>query len=211
MPTTWGDLLAQVKDDANKGNSLVGAIPNRVAMAIDWIEKNYSLDYMNRFISGTFLAGSNDPGPYTNFPNMKSIEFIRLVEYGVARSASYSYLTKVDPSDLAEIRISTPSKYWVDAGQWIWLDNIPKQNLPFQARYARYTGRPTTDDTTSWLFDNGYQLILGKTMQLLASYARQPAWFTLYQPMVDEGLRVLLLADEELKRTNTDLRMGMWQ
>lgn len=206
--STFSDLVDQVRADANKGSSLDSALANRVAMAIQWIEQNYTFEYMKRFITFYIEANSAEPGPYVIPTNLKAMLMVRQVTRGLDQGITFRKLQKIDPRQEAGWSRGTPQGYWLDGMQWIWFDAVPSERLEMQAYVARYTGVPIPDSYSNWLVDNGYQAILAKTMQLLASYARQPGWIELYRPMLDQGIQALILADEQQQMSDTEERFG---
>lgn len=210
MPTTFADICAQVKYEANKGSAYDAIIPNKVRSAIDFIEKNYTLKYMERFVRFQVVAGGLEPGPYTLVENYKSISMVRFKPASTNGAGVFDYLDACDPQDVAQVKIAKPTRYWVDNEQWMWFDNIPAETLNAQLMYARYIGQ-AENDTTSWLFDHGFQAVVFEAMLELMPTARQPLWKDMYQPEFDKQLRVLLLADEEARRANTNVTMGMYR
>ena len=54
-------------------------------------------------------------------------------------------------------------------------------------------------DQSCWLFDNALDVIIAKTMQLMALWLRQPMLVGAYEPMLQTGMKTLFKANEDVK------------
>ena len=209
MATTLSDVMAHVKLEANKGSSLDAVLPTMVHRAIMEIERNYSLRYMKRYVRFTIFAGSEEPGPYTQVQNCKSVIFVR-VRNPRTTSGGYTYsdLDKVDPQDVYAVTTGPLSGYWLDGNQWMWFDAIPGEDVTAEVYYNMYSGR-MEQTTAYWLFDYALDAVIAQSMMQLAPYIRSQQIGQMYNGMYQQAIRSLLLADEEQDRLDTDLRVGM--
>jgi hypothetical protein len=203
-------MIDLVIAETNRPQSVTRALAGRrILNSINWIERNFSFEYMSRFGEITIEANSTKPGPYKIPPRFKSVQMVRHKSIAADGTGYYLYLTRVDSRDLLGVARGTPLRYWIDGMQWIWFDSIPSDRHSTDMQYYGYT-RELLEDEKHWLLENGEDVVLGKTMELLAPFLRMPELLQTYRPMLDEGIRTLLMADEEQKNAETDVYMGMY-
>lgn len=212
MSTTYDTVRRFCKSECARRDTVDEVIDSKIQQAIGWIERNYSLEYMKNLMDFQILAGSN--GPYQMPGRFKTIEFIRLLDISAEGSGSYSYLEKYEhPMDQLGISAGPPTRYMIDGATYLWFNAIPAEDCDAQIYGPRFSGPFITQtgiiaDATSWLFDNGLDVIIAKTMHLMAPWLRQPGIFPLYKNQLEEGIKTMIIADEEFKRANTSVLYG---
>ena len=195
---------ALVLQDINKPSTSATRIASAVAQAGQFIERNYSLQYMNRFVSFSFDTASSEPRSITLPSRPKSIEFVRIVK----DDGTFHYVKRVDPRDVSGVKTDIPDGYWMDGFDYLWFDNTPGEDYPAEMGYAQKTDwSGMVGSATHWLFDNAEDVLLSRSILMLSPFLRQPKLMQLYKPMWDEGIRTLLLEDEETKYVGRDESM----
>ncbi len=210
MPTTFDAVISFCRDECNRGNSVNNVLPSKILQAIQWIERNYSLKYMQKLQAFDLFASATLEAPYILVDNLKEIEFVRIVDISLDGSGTYNYLTAFsDPMDQKTISVGSPTNYYQQGEQHIWFDAIPSEALDCHVGFYQYTGAIDIDDTC-WLFDNVLDVVVAKTMQLMAPWLRQPMLMQAYAPMLQEGMKTLIKASEDAKLANTSVQYGEW-
>lgn len=202
-----GDFHTMVRNECNKGTKPNTRIVSATRQAARWMERNYTLRYMRRFVSFTLDVDNVYPRAVAQPARIKSIQMLR---YSLpdGDDTKFYKLFKIDPRDVTAVKDDYPTSYWLDGDEWIWFDNQPDDDLPLEMIFSQYTNWPTSDSEEPWLLANAEDAMLAKTMQLMAPYLRENSFLQTYKPMLDEGIRTLLLADEEFDWENTDNFMG---
>lgn len=200
--TTLGEFHARVALNANKGNSLNAVIPSTVALAADFLEKNYNFEYMK--LTGSFTQSTATKALPTGF---KRMVFLRQV-LGSDYPYGYRYLKAVDPSQIFRKDGSAPTAYWISGGTLLNFDNVPPEALDYEWAYYARTTWPTDVEEEPWLVNNAAGLLLAQSMLFLAPVAREPDWFTTYGEMFKQCALVEGINEEELLYGNDQMEMS---
>lgn len=193
-----------VKDEANKGTRLDTIIPLRIQLAVQRLERRYTLKYLERFVILSLDPDASEPRAVA-FPanGMKGTNFMR---YSCARTGRYEYLHQVDAGDVIGDDRCNPTGYWFDGVKYIWFDNSVQEALDLEFSFNEYSAWPPADGT-HWLLSNAADCLLAETMILLATRARAPEWKQLYGDMLSTAQVDLFRADNELRNSDTDTVM----
>lgn len=197
MALTVSDFHSLVSDEANRGTTLDGYIPSAVRRLVQFLERDYSYQYMHRFNLLTVYANANQPRAVA-FPNdyVKSIEFLRFRK----SDGKYVKMLQIQPGEDIEWNDSSlPRAYWLDGTSYLWLDSIGSDNLEFEISYYEYTDWPSDTSQTHWLLNHAEDVLLAGTMMFLGPYAREPEWMQTYKSIFDAGLLAMKQADVELQ------------
>lgn len=197
------DLTAfrsMVSTEVNKGTTYDASIPQRVIMAGQQIERNYSLRYMERYVSFTVVPGANaDCLPYP--ARLKSIKFIRYLD----GDGEYVYVKQIEPTQQQTKPTEPPTGYWMDGQDFIWFNSEVAEDLDVEMSYIEYSAWNTMAGTDQhWLIDNASDLLLAQVMILMSPLCREPEWKTDYEDMRTRGERTMFLADMEARNANRD-------
>lgn len=206
MPTTLDAVISFVRGEVNRGNTADAVIPTKILQAIQFVERNGNYKYMEKLQEFDLFANASFEAPYILVDNLKEIRFIRIVDIGLDGAGSYKYLVKKESRDLLGISIGTPCLYSLEGSGHVWFNAIPQTALDMHIGFYQYTGTLAIDQTC-WLFDNALDVIIAKTMQLMAPWMRQPQLAIAYQPMLETGLKTLIKATED-ERLTTPVRYG---
>lgn len=198
------DFTAMVKDEANKGTRLDAIIPLRIQMAVQRLERRYTMKYMERFVIISLDPGAAEPRAVA-FPanGMKGVNFMR---YSCVRTGQYRYLHQCDSQDVLSDDQCNPTGYWFDGTQYIWFDNTVQEALELEFSFNEMSAWPPTNDE-HWLLTNAADCLLAETMMLLATRARAPEWKQLYGDMLNSAQSDLFRADNELRNSDMDTVM----
>jgi len=199
MARTRGQIKETLRGIINRGATVDGVLDFYLASAGQWIERNYTLQYMHRWVEFTLDPLAPHPRMMPLPERPKSIEFIRLKQ-----GTDYAYVRRVHAQEIEGEYIGFPTHYWLDADQHIVLSAAPAEAIDGEMGYHIYSDwNGQTDDSEHWLFDYGSDLIVHQTLLLMIPYIRWEDRFQTLQATRDEALRTLLLADEELKNGPT--------
>lgn len=199
-----------VADAAKRGSTLDSVIPGCVRRAAQWIEQNYTLAYMKRFVEFTISASAANPRVLPMPSRPKQIYFMRVVREAPGSqdvSKEYSYLHMTDPSTLGELGVGAPQYYWLDAFDYIWLNSIVEQDWKAEMYYAQYTDWPTDTTKEPWLVNNAEELLLAQSMLHLAPFMRDTATQQLWKGQRDLALKALIDSDYEFEYQNRSMKM----
>ncbi len=210
MPTTLDAVISFCRDECNRGNSVNNVLPTKILQAVQWIERNYNLKYMQKLQAFDLFADASLEAPYILIDNLKEIEFIRTVDISADGTGTYGYLTAFEhPMDQKKISAGNPTNYYQNGESYVWFDAIPAEALDMHVGFYAYTGTISID-TSCWLFDFALDVVIAKTMQLMAPWLRQPMLMQAYAPMLQEGMKTLIKASEDAKLANTSVQYGEW-
>ena len=208
LTTTFDTVRDLIYSECVRGDSVLPVLDSKIQQAVGFIERNYTLKYMERLVRFSLLPGSTAPGPYEMPSRLKSVVFMRLVNVGADGSARYDYLTKMEsPADHMTTVIGPPTRFWEDGNTYFWFNGIVQDEVPVDLLYNKFTGR-LLEDSFCWLFDYGLDAVVAKTMQLMSPWLRQPNIMPAYQLMWQEGINTLLSADSESRLSSTAVTFG---
>ncbi len=203
--TTLGDLQDQIRANIRRGTSLDDLIPGFIRKAALWIERNNTLQYMNKFATISVDASSSDARYITlESTRIKKVTLFRWV----GSDGSYQDLSLRQPGDFLSLETGVPSAYWLDGVERLVLSAKPGENLNGELQVARYTAWPTSLSSEHWLIDNAEDVLEARAMINFAKHARDAELMAFWQKIFDDGLVGLYAADSELQWANTDMRMG---
>lgn len=194
MPTL-GDMKTSVQKEVAKGTSLDGEIPDYIRRAALWLEQNYTVKAMERFVSFTL--------PETKrawiLPSLvKRIDFIRFQRTG----EDYKYPPLVNPRDVLKNDAADPTGYWIDGRENVFFDNAPTTALPLEMSYVGLTNWPTSDSATNFWLLEGESALLYQTLYMIAARSREPEQMRLWRALRDEQLASLMVFDSEMRDSN---------
>ena len=188
------DVHTQVSRLINRGSTFDSQIPSFVKQAARFIERNYTLKYMER-VTPIFIA-EGESEFYYNEGKIKSIEFIRLD----LDSGEYIFLKKGDPEDFEISKIGRPSAYWLeDETSRLVLDRTADLDYNGTMFAAKFTSWPTDDSKTPWLVENAEEILIARAVFYMAPLIRNPQLGAWQSQIWNEGIMTLLNSDQELR------------
>lgn len=201
MTTTLDAVISFVRDEVNRGASADNVIPVKIMQAIQFIERNTNWKYMQKIFEFDLFTNASLEAPYILVDNLKEIEFVRIVDVSLEGVANYCYLEEYYSSkDQKTIKIGNPDKFYRQGSGHVWFNAIPSEALDMHVGFYQFTGTLQIDQSC-WLFDNALDVIIAKTMQLMAPWLRQPMLVGAYEPMLQTGMKTLFKANEDAKLT----------
>lgn len=180
-------------------------IPGFVRKAALWVERNNTLQYMRKFATFTVVPNT-DTSRFVDLENtnIKAVEFFRWV----GADGEFQYLTQGQARDYLNLEVGTPRGYWLDGVSRLVLSATPAEALNGELAVVRYTSWPTSLSAEHWLLDWAEDVLEAQAMINFAKHARDPELMAFWQNIRDQALPGLYAADEELKHSNWDVRMG---
>jgi len=216
MPTLRS-VHATVSRWLRRGNVFDIDVPDAVRMAARSIERNYTLKYMETYVTFTIPAVAIEPRAI-NFPDtkVKKIQFLKIR----GADGEFRDLTAMDPRDLKVVETGEPRRYWLDGNDYIWFDSTPDKDYQAEMFYDRYTTWPTSADSTvdppfdwldskNWLIENADDCLAGHALSHMKILARLPMDMRQsIDELVSRSMGELLRADQELRTENTSYAMN---
>lgn len=191
-------------EDALGRPSLNSRVPLRVAMAANWLERNYTFQYMRTWRSLTALATADYPYIITQSGlNIKGIELMRIKQTD-ADTGDILFnppLKKVHPGDRERRGVGIPESYWINGRSSIILNSIPEEDTDFELHLQEFTSwNYEQDGFTHWLLDNATQLLLCRTLLIMAvGPAKDPDLYQLYKTEFDLEINTFTISEEEIQ------------
>lgn len=201
MELTLAEFKALVSDGLGRGTTLDSVIGTRIAMAVQWLERNYTFQYMRQWTELQALTSAQFPY-IVSLHNMriKGIELIRQRTSDNEGGHLFGRpLKRVHPGDRESRSAGPVESYWPNGVSSIILNSIPTEDLTFEAHIKQFTAWGTADDFTHWLMDNATQLLLARTMMMLVPRTRDPKLWQTYKAEFDLELQSFNVSEEEIQ------------
>lgn len=204
MPTL-SEFHANVRLHANKGTSLDAVISSAVRQAARFLERNYSYQYMDRYVSFNVETTCGDGYIFTMPTLVKKFLFFRL-SYG--DETDYRYLKKVNPKEVVKLSSGSerPTAFWLDGDEYVYLDSKVDVNVPAEISYKQYTSWPADLTQSPKLIQIAEDLLLYQTMLILAAFTRNPEMGVTYKFLRDEALTTSTGAERDLEEGEANLQ-----
>lgn len=204
MPTTLGEFHSLVKDEVKRGDSLDSIIPLRVKLAVQFLERNYSMEYMRSFMEATLDPNVSSPKVITLPAATKSVRFLRAVG-----TTNYHYLKHGGSKDQQVVYDEgLPEHFWKLGLSQVILDRKPDKAYKLEGELILYTDWPTATNSTPWLLQHGLDLLLAQTMLHMGNFLRDDQIIKQYRGSRDEALRTMMLAEQETSYDGMDSEMA---
>lgn len=217
-----------VSTSLRRGTTLDADIPQQTAMAVQFIERNYSFKYMEVFRLITIQQGNRiqmmPPGSL-----VKAWMFFRIVN----TDGSYSYINKVEGKDLTVVSsqanvliagtvpapntsIIKPGNFYQVGLSTIVLDAEPSQDFVAEALFLNYSSWPVDSTTIPGggsnfehpLLDVMSDVLLAQTQLYCASnLMKDTRMVQIYKELRDEAINTMTRAEDELRWAADNIRM----
>jgi hypothetical protein len=220
---------SMVSASLKRGNTLDSQIPQQTAMAVQWIERNYTFKYMEAF--RLIVIQQNERVILMPVGSIiKSWIFFRIIN----TDGSYKYINKVEGKDLTMVNSSAntliggdiantqtvfqivPGNFFQVGLSTIVLDAVPSQNLNSEAMFYNYSSWPTDSTTipgggssfTHPLLQIATDMLLAQTQILCAvNLLKDLRMMAAYKEVRDEAVSTLTRAEDETKFAGENIRM----
>lgn len=199
------DFHSEVSEAVGRGSIHDTLIVTYTRRAARWIERNYTLEYMKKFKDDLTISEDDRDILLTSFVSsnatLKRVLFWRIADDTDSDGLpEYYYIEEVDPQDHAGLVEARPKTFWRNGSTELMLGQNPGEDYTSHIRWDEYTVWPTDTAEEPWLLANADDVMLGQTMLMLGPRLRlDPARAALWKQLRDEGLRTLLLAEDELR------------
>lgn len=196
-----GEFHTLVSDALGRGPSLNSVIPRRVQFAANWLERNYTFQYMRQFR----LLGVSATAEFPHIVSLhdleiKRIKAIRRRETDTDGSYLFSPpLKQVDPIERSTRPFGQPESYWLNGVSSIVFNSTPDEDMTFEGHFVLFTKWGSDDDWTHWLLDNATQLLLCRTLMVMMPRTRDPALYQAHKTEFDLELQSMNVAEEDLQ------------
>jgi hypothetical protein len=211
-----GDFYALVSTTLRRGTTLDSFIPGQVQLAAQWMERNYSMKYMENFrllqIQQNQRTIKMPPGV-----NIKAAKFVRLINVDVDQGIQglYNYLNKVEPEDLQTL-VSTnsttdpvPRSYFIVGLNTLVLDTIPAIGYNGEAMFYEYTDWPVELTSQHPLLNIASDMMLAQTQLLMCvNILKDMRMIPAYKEARDEAVNTMTRAEDENKYGGESISMA---
>lgn len=208
-----GEFHSNVETTLNRGTTLSSRIPGRVKQAVNWLERNYTFNHMERFRLLQIVALDRTVA----FPSdeiIKGFNFCRLVN----ADGTYRYLNKINPRDALGLVTKdssvvstdiTPSAFWTVANEFMVFNAVSSVNLVGEAMWWSYTDWPTGDDAEHPLLSVASDVLLAQTLLFMAAFdLRDMRMLAGWKEIRDEGVNTLTRAEDEAQYSGQSISMA---
>lgn len=200
MATDVQDFYDKVSSEINRGTSYDSIIPTFVARAVQFLEQNYTFEYMK----------VSDPDYYNiltgvttyDYPdNCKSFRLWRIYK----DDGTFQDLTKVQPDGVTATTTDIPTGYYTDSRDSIILDNEPDEDYTAVLFFNEFTNWNDVElGDSPWIVVNAEALLVAQTIILLGPRLRDPKLMSLHENNKKEALRVMALSEEAATQEDED-------
>lgn len=214
-----GDFHAMVSTALRRGTSLDSFIPQQAELSAQWMERNYTMKYMENFRLLQIKANQRTVKMPQNI-YVKSAKFIRLI----MSDGKYNYLNKVEPEDLTGLVSAsnttfapnpptpgypTPQSYYIVGLNTLVLDAIPYQDFTGEGILNEYTDWPTDLESTHPLLRIAADMLLAQTQLFMAiNIMKDLRMVAAYKEMRDEAVNTMTRAEDETKYGGESIAMA---
>lgn len=195
-----GGFHARVARALGRGTSLDTVIPGYVEEAVQDIEKNYTFQYMRRWVELSIDASSTSPHIISLFTTpIKEITLLRYINPDDSRFRRIK--GPIDPGDRQTRETGTPTAFWLDGVSSIVLDAIPDTDLDVEGNFVQYSvWQPDQTTFRHYLIDHYRTLLLSETVQKAAVDLRDARLGPLYQSMNTRAWTNVNTSEEALQK-----------
>jgi hypothetical protein len=211
-----GDFYSLVSTTLRRGTTLDTFIPGQVVLAAQWMERNYSMKYMENFRLLQVLPSQRT----IKMPlgvKVKSAKFVRLLNPHVDQGVQglYIYLNKVEPEDLQTVVSTktttdpTPKSYYIVGLNTLVLDTIPAVGYDGEAIFYEYTDWPSEPTSHHPLLEIASDMMLAQVQLLMAiNILKDMRMIPAYKEARDEAVNTMTRAEDETKYGGESISMA---
>lgn len=168
--STFAQIRTKVEARLGRGSSVRTMVEDAIRACGLRTERARNFQPMHRFVSFTIDADAAEPRALPLPSRVKKFNFIRIIK----SDGTYHRLDRIDPKEAAAPEEAISNGYWVDALDYLWLDNTPDQDYSAEMDYWQLTDWDAVDDNeTPWLFTYAPDFVLYDSLVILAPDTRQ--------------------------------------
>lgn len=194
---TLATFHSDVANALGRGTSLSSQIPTWTKRAVSWLERNYSFQYMKRYLTLTIDLDAD-------YPN-----YVAIGDYSFKKFRSLSYLApgasrrrplpRVEPEDRETTPTGNPGGYWLDGLSNLVLDSIPDEALTLHLHANLFTVWPSDTTFNHFLLREGYDILFPRTMMNAARELRNAAMFDTWKTDLLDNITTFNVSEEDLQ------------
>ena len=194
---TLATFHTDVANALGRGTSLSVQIPIWTRRAVGWLERNYTFQYMKRYLTLTVDPDADYPhyvaiGDYM-FKKIKSVQYLAP---GGDRKRP---VKRIEPGDRDTQPAGNPSGYWLDGLSSFVLDTIPEEAIALHIHADLYTDWPSDTTLNHWMIRQGYDILFPRTMMNAARYLRNAEMFQTWKTDLTDNITTFNVAEEDLQ------------
>lgn len=197
------EFYSLVSTAMKRGTELDAVIPLFAPLACNWLERNYTMKYME-----SVRLIQVDPGDRTielqSNQQIKEIVFIRMI----GATGDYKYLNRKSPKEFTSVLSGPSDFYWVAGTSVIVLENVPDSKESGEALFNCYSAWPKEPEETHPLLKIAPDVMMYQTLLMLAAHARDVRIAEAYIGLRNEGLNTLTRAEDEFRYGSVDQSMA---
>lgn len=203
MSTSLSDFHTLVEDSIGRSTSVTSLIPTRTRMAAEWIERNYTFQYMRQWRTFNVSASATYPHILSlSGIKVKAVELIRRRHEALDADGGYYFgppLKALKPQDRSRRSNGNPESYWLNGLSSIIFNSIPDEDMVFETNLVEFTTWGTSSTWTHWLLDNATHLLLARTLMMMgATRLRDPKLWEVYKAELDLEMASFKCFQEEI-------------
>lgn len=203
-----GEFHTAVSTALNRGTTLDARIPTMVAMAAQWIERNYTFKYMEKFKLLQVKEGDRTVllPPATIIKGMK---FLRILD----DAGEFFYPRKIEPEDATGVGMqptssTVPASYYIVGNHTLVFTGVPTEDLNGEAMWWEFTDWPIKADSNHFLLSAAADVLLAQTLLNMAAFVLRDARMVEgYKLMRDEGMNTLTRTADEMAYSGQSAEM----
>lgn len=195
------DFHKLVSTSLRRGTTLDTYIPEQTQLSAQWLERNYSMKYMETFRLIQILQNERVISMPTNVL-IKAAKFIRLVN----SDGTFNYLNKIEPEDMQSLRSKTsvsdptPHNYYIVGLHHLVLDSVPQADMNGEGILYEYSSWPVEPAATHPMLDVAADLLLAQVQLFMAvNIMKDLRMVPAYKELRDEAVNTLTRAEDETK------------
>ena len=198
---TLAEFHSLVSSDLGRGTGLDSVIPLRVKLAVQFLERNYTFQYMKRWHTFSVNASAENPHVISLAGySPKRITTIRRISEDDDGTIRYHPLNgPIDPRDRTTRPEGFPTAWSLNGLANIILDATPDEDFDLEIHGAWYTAWGTANSFTHWLLDHAVGLLLPLTLMYMSSRTRDPKNYAMYEKQFALELKTFNVAEEEIQ------------
>lgn len=203
------DFHRMVSSEVKRGDRLDAMIPLYTKQAVNFLERNWPLKYMEEWVYITLAPGDQVVDMIWSFRNFRFLRRPSATEWLYMRKANPQEETMMAGMDTghAYAQDTTLNKYFQIGVRYVRFNAVwnGAENLPIEGIVYKYSDwQQTKPDFRHFLLDQGSDLLLYQTMLRIGAAIRDPRVKDLYLGLRDEALRTFLTADEDSEYAGMD-------
>lgn len=202
-----GGFHARVSQSMRVGTSMDGVIPSLTEEAAQFIERNYTFQYMRRQLKFDVNPASDNPHVLSiyNTPLKKLVGLKKVVPDAEQKANIGTPLGRlvdlhvVAPEDLHERKLGPPERYYLDGVSAIIVDPIPFEAVRIELIGVFFSvWQPAQAAFRHYLIDHFRPLLLARTLMYAAVDRRDSRLYEIYKQQFLDSQTAVNVSEEDL-------------